>query len=477
MILLKIAFRNLREHKIKTLIIGTLIALGIAFLVIGNSVIESVTRGMQTSFSRNFTGDLIIRNTSEETVSFLPGFGSSPEILQDYSALVSDLQTQPNVLAYTPLLTGVASLSQNDSTLAAAFLWGIEPSSYQKMFPETFVLSAGDFWQEGQQGIVLPQVIIDEIKSEHGITLHVGDTLLLSGQNDITGLKIREVTLYGIGQYRNSAGILERISFVDAGTLRSLAGLTSTRLATPTTSTSTPSESEMFGSGALFSETLTQETEGSGDSLDFDNILGDTSLREQYLRLDNNAWHYLLIATTETKHIRTVSQNLSSSHQNIVLEDWRWGAGVIAELAYGMQVVLNVIILVIAVVAVIIIMNTLVISVTERISEIGTIRAIGGQRNFIRNMITSEVLMTTLMFGVVGVLLGAGVIGLLNLIGLPANNLFLQILFGGQVLKPLLSIPSLFSSMIIVTIIGIIASLYPVSVALGISPVKAMNHK
>ena len=75
--------------------------------------------------------------------------------------------------------------------------------------------------------------------------------------------------------------------------------------------------------------------------------------------------------------------------------------------------------------------------------------------------------MITLIFGLVGVALGSAVIGALNLIGLGAPNLFLQILFGGAVLNPVLSISSLYLSMIVVAVVGVVASLYPVAVALA----------
>ena len=41
-IILKIALRNLFAHKIKTLIIGTLIFLGVFISVLGNSILDSM---------------------------------------------------------------------------------------------------------------------------------------------------------------------------------------------------------------------------------------------------------------------------------------------------------------------------------------------------------------------------------------------------------------------------------------------------
>ncbi|NOY09808.1 MAG: FtsX-like permease family protein, partial [Spirochaetes bacterium] len=125
---------------------------------------------------------------------------------------------------------------------------------------------------------------------------------------------------------------------------------------------------------------------------------------------------------------------------------------------------------------VIIMMNTIVISVTERIPEIGTMRAIGAQKGFVRRMIIAETLMVSVIFGIIGIILGALVLGVLYLKGIPASNIFLQILFGGKVLHPVMSVQSLVLALVVTAVIGIIASLYPVSVALKIQPVKAMQR-
>jgi len=481
MILLKVAFRNLREHKIKTLIIGMLITLGITFLVIGNSVMASITKGMKDSYSNNFTGDLIIRNVSDEDVSFIGGFGATPPALKNYTDITSYLDTLEDVEAYTPLLTGSASINKDDETLSFALLWGIEPSSYREMFADSFILTAGEDLQDGEEGIVLSKEIVDEVSTESGVALEPGTKILLSGQNNTTGTKIREVTIRGIGYFENSAGLLDRISFVDTNTLRALTGLTAVRIA----GGENPQADAPLDEDALFGGTLVTEapepSDAKGAALDFENILGDTSVREKYLALDNNAWYYLLIKLADgaspTKVGNRLANNAAATGEEFLVENWRWGAGFIADLAFGIRNILNIVILVISIVAVIIIMNTLVISVTERIAEIGTVRAIGGQRSFVRGMITIEVLMITLVFGIIGMALGSAIIGIFNVVGIGASNLFLRILFGGSVLKPILSISSLFGSLIIVAVIGVVASLYPASVALGITPVQAMQRR
>lgn len=483
MILLKIAFRNLREHRTKTLIIGTLIALGITFLVVGSSVMETITKGMRDTYSENFTGDLILRNTTDEDVSFIGAFGGTTPPLENYTEIVAYLEQQGSVGDFTPILTGSASINNKEETLSFALLWGIEPIDYREMFSDTFIITLGEDLKDGEEGIVLSQQIVNDIFKDTEQQLKPGDTVLLSGRNDTTGTKIREVTIKGIGHFKNRAGLLDRISFVDISTLRNLYGLTAVKKDrnNETFSDVSFTEDSLFGGGSLVADTNENTADSTNSSIDFENILGDTSVRDQYLVLDNDAWHFILLKVDEDYSISGLSNQLSSDKENLgdelLVEDWRWGAGFPAEIAYSIRNILYGAILVIAIVAVIIIMNTLVISVTERIPEIGTVRAIGGQRLFVRTMITLEVLMITIVFGFIGITIGIAIIGALNAIGLTASNIFFQILFGGSTLRPVLSVTSLVSSLFIVVFIGILASLYPVSVALGITPVQAMQKK
>src|SRR5690606_5714917 len=152
------------------------------------------------------------------------------------------------------------------------------------------------------------------------------------------------------------------------------------------------------------------------------------------------------------------------------------GAGAVASLATGTKLVFNIVVVVIAVVAIIIIMNTLVISVTERPTEIGTMRALGAPKSFVRRIIIWETVMTAGIFGAVGIAAGLAVLAVLRMTGIEAPNVFFEILFGGKVLHPTPSAGSIVMSLVIVVVIGVAASLYPVSIALKTEPVQAMQE-
>ena len=481
MILVKIAYRNLRENVRKTLLIGTLMGFGTAILVLGNSVVATITRGLEASFVDTYTGDLILRDARTGDAPFASPMADPPATLRDYASIEARLAEVEAIEAFTPVLFSQASIDGGEGTPSLAMLWGIEPSSYFTVFPDRYVLREGDLLREGEEGIMLSQAIADEFRDEHGVELHVGDAVRLTGRNDVTGTKVREVTIRGIGTVANAFAGLERISFVDAPTLRGLAGLVAVRSdpGSPTAAaTPATSEDALFGGGnALVGGSPSAADEGAAP--DYDRLLGDTSRRAEALALDNHAWHYVLVDAADGVSPAALGDRLHESGltaDGIVVEGWRWGAGFIADLALGVRTILNAVIAVTAIVALIIITNTLIISVTERAGEIGTIRALGGQKSFVRSMITLEVLMIAVGFGAVGVAIGGLAVGVVNVVGLEATNLFLQVLFGGATLHPVLSPASLVTAIVAVALIGVGASLYPASVALRVSPVRAMQR-
>ena len=64
--IIKLALRNLKEHKSKTLIIALFILFGVAIVVMGNSFLESINRGLEKDFRANITGDLAISAIPEK---------------------------------------------------------------------------------------------------------------------------------------------------------------------------------------------------------------------------------------------------------------------------------------------------------------------------------------------------------------------------------------------------------------------------
>ncbi|HEB11779.1 MAG TPA: FtsX-like permease family protein [Spirochaetales bacterium] len=246
---------------------------------------------------------------------------------------------------------------------------------------------------------------------------------------------LRELTVRGIFRFKQSNPQLDRVSLVDINNLRILEGMT---LTSGTEIELDEREQSLLGDFSekdLFGDTpgdgaetlLIEEVASTGKDLSLEpmrGLFGRLDERKQISQTDSGAWHFLLIKLKDPNHITGVTADINSFLSDREIDagvsDWLSFAGMGAEMAYSIKSVFNILIMIIAVVAVIIIMNTLVISVTERIPEIGTMRAIGAQKSFVRRMILIETVMISGIFGLIGILLGVGVLGILYLSGIQA---------------------------------------------------------
>ncbi len=516
MIVLTIAFRNLREHKAKTAIVGLLVAFAITLLVAGNSFMDSVTSGMRSSYAGNYTGDLIVHGLSEDSFSLIQTMPTAKALplVPAYSLLKDAAMTAPGVEAVMPLLSGSASISIGEESAGMSFLWGVDFDGYAQMFPNSLTFIEGGFPAAPGAFIILSEDVHLALQEETGRAIGTGDAMVL-GEIGASGTRLREVTVAGVFRFERGGAQLDLVSIVDAATLRSLKGMsvvsrqvagidaamdaeisvgagvdvgdqaTEDKTAGDTVKVMDGiSEDELFGMDLMdISEVESEAGSAAANAkgMDYDAILGDLSVRDKYAGTDSDAWHFLLVRLSDPGQYKAVETYINAAITDAGLaagvSDWRWGAGMVAELAFYIQIIFNIIVLVISIVAVIIIMNTLVISVTERIPEIGTIRAIGGSKGFVRSMIAVETLTISIIFGLVGMLVGSALIGLANMKGIRSDNIFAQLLFGGETLRPLVSWSAVAISVAATAAIGTLASLYPSSVALRITPVQAMRKE
>ena len=484
----RIALRNLQEHRAKSLIVGTIILIGTFVLVVGNSLMDSAAAGIRRSFIDNFTGHLVLAGVTDAPVSLFgvrttDFLNSRTPRLDGYERLLRAVAGHPDVAAWSPQASDSATVNlagADGTSLGESFaqLWGIEPARYREAFPDAAELIAGAFLEPDQVGVVLSEEIATDLGESAGRAVRPGDRVLLTATTQ-AGIKVREVPVTGIFRFRNALPQLDFVSFVDITTLRTLTGMTVSAPAEQILTDEQAAqlgavdEDDLFGGGEA-GGSLVQEVEaGTGAP-----VLLDLGEREQTV-VDSGAWHFLLLKLNRPGAAARVTEDMErvigEADLNAQVLGWVAAAAPVSQLSDGFKIVFNVVIIVIAVVAVIIIMNTLVISVTERISEIGTMRAIGARKGFVRSMIGAETVTLAFVFGGAGVVLALVLLLILGATGIRASNLFLRILFGGEVLRPVVSLGSVAFSLLMVAAIGVLSSLYPLAVALRISPRQAMG--
>jgi len=488
-IILTIALRNIREHRVKTFIIGVIMIIGIMVLVVGNSFMDSAAAGIERYYIQNYTGHLMITGQSRGQLTLfgfqdLTAMARAVPRIPQYSEIVEFANSLPYVEKINPQVSTNVMVSRGEKMLGVTQLFGVVPDQYQAMFPNNVELLEGDFWQPGGQGLLLNKAVADLMEKHVGFTFRPGDKVLLTSASTVTGMRIREVEISGIFRFKQSNVQLDMVSLLDVSNARALAGMVVGHAEPAELSPEEQAflgeidEASIFDSFDSLFAPMDVEDQVMGDDYWF-SLLGDTESRDLSNLEDTGAWQYLLVRLTDEKYLKQAQADFAKffAEKNIAAQtrDWLQGAGAMAELSYGIKNIFNSVVFIIAIVAIIIIMNTLVISVTERMGEIGTMRAIGAQKSFVRRMVMWETLLLSGIAGSIGVLLGAVVLFILNRVGLEASNMFLEIIYGGPILRPELSMSSVLTSIVVIVVVGIVSSTYPTAIVMKTSPLKAME--
>ncbi len=109
------------------------------------------------------------------------------------------------------------------------------------------------------------------------------------------------------------------------------------------------------------------------------------------------------------------------------------------------------------------IMNIMLVSVSERIKEIGVRKAIGATRNNILFQFLLEAVFLSLIGGVIGVLLGVG-----------AGNMITLVLKSVDTVIP---VDWVFIGLFTCSFIGIVFGIYPAYKAAGLDPIESLRHE
>ncbi len=108
------------------------------------------------------------------------------------------------------------------------------------------------------------------------------------------------------------------------------------------------------------------------------------------------------------------------------------------------------------------VMNIMLVSVNERITEIGLRKAIGAKNKDILLQFLIESMILTVIGGIIGVTFG---FLLANLIGFVVN------------IKPVLEFKALMTSVVLSSSIGLIFGIYPARQASKLSPMEALRKE
>jgi len=116
-ILLQIAMRNLLASKVRTLVVGGIVALGVVVVVLGSSLLDSIDAGMTTSIQGSLGGHIQLYNAKSRDPLALYGgtMGESVlEPIEDFAKLKAAALTVPGVKLVVPMGIDQAMVSMGN---------------------------------------------------------------------------------------------------------------------------------------------------------------------------------------------------------------------------------------------------------------------------------------------------------------------------------------------------------------------------
>ncbi len=411
---MRLAMKNLLRYKRRTLLTGMLIAVGVVAVI--------VFVGLSGSFKRAIVGqitDSVLSHLQVHRKGYMASIDNLPLDrtlpAKAFDKLSGILNQADGVTTFSPRIKFGAMLSNYAQTTNVR-LNGVDPAKEQAVVPllATRIKDAAHddtLLEKGE--VLLPEVLAK------GMAVKTGDTIVLVANN--------------------KDGSVNGMTFEVAGVVESLMG---------------PGGRDGYLHIEDAAALLRMET------LEVSEVAVRTKNFEQL--------------TAVSTRLRDLLERITNKQNKPMFELHTWDqltpfynvVRMIDVMTLGIKVILIAVVL-------ISVLNVMMMSVYERVREIGTLAAMGTRPGRIMGLFVAEGLCLGLVSALAGAAIGLGVLWVLNLTGV-------DIAFGraGQVftLAPSVAPGEVVSACLIVLGVSILASLQPAAKAARLEPVEALRH-
>jgi putative ABC transport system permease protein len=411
---MSLAIRNLLRYKRRTLLTGLLIAVGVMAVIVFTGLSGSFKRAIVGQITDSVLSHLQVHKKGYmASIDNLPLDRMIPE--KPFHKLTDILNQTPGVDGFSPRIKFGAMLS-NFAQTTNVRLNGIDPKKELTAVP---LLPSRIKNPLNPDVLLTPgQVLLPEILAK-GMGIGTGDTVVLVANN--------------------KDGSVNGMTFVVAGVVESL-----------------------MGPG------------GRDGYLHLDDAAG-------LLRMDTPEISEVAVRVTGFDTLATVADRVNQALAPMttpkgqpLFEVHTWQqltpfynvVRMIDLMTLGIKIILIAVVL-------ISVLNVMIMSVYERVREIGTLAAMGTQPFRIMALFVAEGFCLGLTGALAGAVLGTGALWILNLTGV-------EVAFGGanQVfeLAPSVTPGEVISACLIVLLVSVLASLQPAAKAAALEPVDALRH-
>ncbi len=500
-----IAVRNLLRHKGKSLVIGAILFMGALIMTLGNAVISGMNRGLSENIVERFTGHVVVISEAQENANilFIP-MGKDIALIKDFAKVQKVLSEQTYLASFLPAARGFSFVLTEEGDVDFAMLLGVDFPEYNKIFRENVKLVEGKLLDKHERGMLISQNrrvrffndqniwvkpvgfpldeknFSDEVK-KYREKMIVKDSLVLMGASgDSTASDVR-TDIKGIMRYEFLDDYWKFFNILDLETFREcFQWVTNADAAANVTKDTKNLIAREENFDALFNETtvVTSKTGKAEITASLKKLRDKSAVQKPHT--DAGAYNVVFVKLKDSaaieQRVKDLNAALKSAGAPARAVTWQQAIGQLGDMAGIIRGALTGFVFFIFFVAVIIIMNTLSMAALERTAELGMMRAVGAPKRFVTVMFLIETASLAVIFGGLGILVGAVSVPVLKAMHITADNNILQLLFGGKTFAPYLGVADVMAGVIELVLVTGFASVYPIVVAQRITPLDAISR-
>jgi putative ABC transport system permease protein len=491
--MLKLALRNVKRNGRKLLPMFIILSISFFLIFLLNSIIAHIDRGYGLAYRDSVSGDFSL--SREDEVDFTV-FGAEVLLVGDYivpptidisSPEIVDLRNSALVIESQPILTGAAQLKV-DGVNRNVLFFGVQFREYFSFFQDIQV-SDEAMHDPDEPGVFLQESMRVELSEQLGIDLDIGSPILLTSTNG-SDFSIRELPIIGFYEYPYADSVMENLILIDDRTARSLSGYLIAENWNADFSADTNALFSASVDDLLFAPAPSETDQAEETGTVFDSIGSffpstpendEPGAQSSTTGIDDNGtlWNFLLMRTQPEVRadelIEAVSGFENESDIEFTIKDWKETVGGNVGLISLIRLVLNIGFAVVLSAVISITVNSIILSVFERQSELGTIRALGASKRYMSQLLALEVGMVVLSAVFIGGLLGISSAALINVSDLSINNQYVSALFNGESIRAFIGGEILLQYLLLGIVVYGISLLIPLSTMLRVTPREAIS--
>lgn len=500
-LIFKIAWRNIQRHRGKSMVVGIILFLGATVMTIGNGVISAMEKGLKENIMNRFTGQIVVMSNKQEqdNVIFTP-LGKDVEVITGYDKIRTVLASQRYVSAFLPVGKGLTLILNDNGDTGYGLVLGVQFEDYQKMFKHNVKLIEGKLLRNDERGILITNGSRKRIYNEQDFwlkpegvpldekqltpearankkKLDVRESIILMGTSSENTTMDIKMGITGIVKFSYLNDFWKNFNIMDIESFREVFNyVTATDV-----QTQVPKEKQKLlerdNFDSLFGENVVEKADTGDRRYDVTKLIGKRVERKK-AAVDSGAYNLIFVKIKDIDDIERSVEKLNKAFKDAGADvravSWKKAIGQLGDIAMIMRAATIGFVMLIFFVAIIIIMNTLSMAALERVSEIGMMRAVGAQKSFITRMFFAETAIISFVSGGAGIVAGAIIVGILNALSITTENHILELLFGGDTFKPALDGIDIIIGIVELSLVTVLAVVYPLKVARRITPLDAI---